>query len=303
MKYYALFSGSANPKLSHDISRLLNKNLGKIEIVTFADSEKRVRIEEEVSDKTCFVIASLSNPVDDHLVELCLIADALKSNDAGKLIAVIPYYGYARQDKAHRSGEGVSARVMARLIEAVEFDKIITVDLHSEIVAGFFDIPIIHLSAESVFADVLTKNSDDYVVVSPDAGAAKRAQHFAEKLNAPLSMMEKKRNLEKLHTLESMHLIGDAIGKTAVLIDDVTTSGSTLVKAAYALKNQGAKKVIACVTHADFVEGTHKVLEDSPLDKIYVTDSIAIKQDYRFPKLEVLPLATLLANQIKKMLS
>lgn len=298
---YTLFSGSANPRLPQSVAELLGKKLGKIEIVTFADSEKRVRIEEDVADKTCFVIASLSNPVDSHLVELCLIGDALKSNDCGKMIAVVPYYGYARQDKAHRDGEGVSARVMARLIEAVDFDKIVTVDLHSDLVAGYFDVPNVHLFGSTIFVDALKKTKEEYVVVSPDAGAAKRSQKFAESLDVPLTYMEKKRSLEKLHELEHMRLIGDVTGKTAILVDDVTTTGSTLVKAAYALKDHGAKKVVACVTHADFVEGTHKILQDSPLDRIYTTDSIHLKPELRFAKLEVVSIAPLLAMQMKKM--
>lgn len=299
---YVLISGSANPHLATAISKQLNKPLGKIEIVTFADSEKRVRIEEKVADKTVFVIASLSNPVDSHLVELCLIGDALKTNDVNKMIAVIPYYGYARQDKAHREGEGISARVMARLIEAIDFNKVVTVDLHSELVAGYFDIQVTHLFGAHIFVEPLTKLGEDYVVVAPDAGAAKRAQQFAHLLNASLSMIEKKRNLEKLHTIEKVRFIGDVRDKTAVLIDDVVTSGSTLVKAAYALKEQGAKKVYAAVTHADFVDGTHTILQDSPLDKVYVSDSIHIPNPYKFPKLEIVPLAPLLSEQIRKMI-
>lgn len=298
---YRIFSGSGNHRLSTAIAGLLNKPLGKIEIVTFADSEKRVRVEEDVADKTCFVIASLSNPVDSHLVELCLIGDALKSNDVGRMIAVVPYYGYGRQDKAHREGEGISARVMARLIEAVDFNKIVAVDLHSDLVSGYFDIPVTHLFGTQVFVSELKKHPDEYVVVAPDAGAAKRAQYFAEALNAPLTLIEKKRNLEKLHELESVRLIGETKGMTAVLVDDVVTSGSTLVKAAYALKLHGAKKVIACVTHADFVKGTHTVLQNSPLDKVYVSDSIEIHLEGRFPKLEVVMLAPLLSERIRKM--
>lgn len=301
MKKYSVFSGSANRRLSHEIAGLLHKELGKIEIVTFSDSEKRVRIEENVADKTVFVVASLSNPVDIHLVELCLIADALKSNDAGKMVAVIPYYGYARQDKAHREGEGVSARVMARLIEAVEFNKIVTVDLHSDLVAGYFRIPAINLTGSSIFVAPLKSLGDDYVVVAPDAGAAKRAQHFADLLSAPLTFMEKRRDLDKLHTVDSMRFIGEVAGKTAVLVDDVVTSGSTLVKSAYTLKDQGAKKVIACVTHADFIEGTPTILDGSPLDKVFVSDSIHIPPEYKFAKLEIIPLGPLLTQQIKKM--
>ncbi len=299
---YKIFSGSANEKLAADVARYLGKTLGKIEIAKFADSEIRVRVEEDVTDKKVFVIASLSNPVDSHLVELCLIADALKSNDAGKMIAVIPYYGYARQDKAHREGEGVSARVMAKLIEAVDFQKIVTIDLHSDLVAGFFRIPLIQLFGAQIFIPILKKLSGEIVVVSPDAGAAKRAQKLAEMLGAPLSYMEKRRNLDKLHLVEDIRFIGNTEGKTAVLIDDVVTSGSTLVKSAYLLKDKGAKKVIACVTHADLIGGTRQVLQESPLDQIYISDTIAIPEEYRFPKLSQISIAPLLSKQIQKML-
>lgn len=298
---FLLFSGTANPHLAHKIAQNLDISLGKIEIVTFADSEMRVRIEEDVRDKTVFVIASLSNPVDSHLVELCLIGDALKNNDAGRMIAVIPYYGYGRQDKAHREGEGISARVMARLIEAVNFNKVVTVDLHSDLVVGYFTTGLIHLYGASVFVEPLKKLGEDLVVVSPDAGAAKRAQKFADLLDAPLIFMEKKRNLDKLHTLDSMRLIGDVKNKTAVLIDDVVTSGSTLVKGAYTLKEHGAKKVIACSTHADFVEGTDSILKDSPIDTFLVTDSIPVKPEQHFSRLEIISMAPLLADQIRKM--
>lgn len=298
---FLLFSSSAHPKLASEVENSLARKLGKIEITTFADSEKRVRVEENVRDKTVFVIASLCSPVDSNLVELCLIGDALKNNDAGKMVAVIPYYGYGRQDKAHRDGEGISARVMARLIEAVKFDKVVAVDFHSELVAGYFNIPVSHLYGAEVFVEPLKKLAEELVVVSPDAGAAKRAQKFADLLDAPLVFMEKKRNLDKLHTIDNMRLVGDVKDRTAVLIDDVVTSGSTLVKGAYALKEFGAKKVIACVTHADFIEGTDSILKDSPIDQMYVTDSIPIKEEQHFPRFHIIPLAPLLCGQINKM--
>jgi ribose-phosphate pyrophosphokinase len=299
---FRIFSGSANHKLAEDTAKLLNKPLGKIEIAKFADSEIRVRIEEDVTDKKVFVIASLSNPVDTHLVELCLIADALKANDAGKMIAVVPYYGYARQDKAHREGEGVSARVMAKLIEAVDFQKIVTVDLHSGLVEGFFRMPLVHLFGAEIFVPILKKFGDGAVIVSPDAGAAKRSQKLAETLNIPLTYMEKRRSLDKLHQVDEMRFIGDTNGKTAVLVDDVVTSGSTLVKSAYLLKEKGAKNVIACVTHADLIGGTRQVLQESPLDKIYVSDTITVPDEYKFPKLHTVSIAPLVAEQIRKMI-
>ncbi len=298
----AIFGITSNPALANELATGLDLPLGKMEVITFADSEKRVRIEEDIRDKNVAVIASLSNPVDSYLVELCLVVDALKSNDAHKIIAVIPYYGYARQDKAHRDGEGVSARVMARLIEAVDISRVIAIDLHSDAVAGFFKVPVTHLSGAPIFVERLLQEPDDYVVVAPDAGAAKRAQHFASLMGAPMVMIEKKRNLDKLHTIDSIHLIGEVKGKTAIIVDDVVTSGSTLVKAAYALEEAGAKKVIACVTHADFVAGTHTILGDSPIPRVLVSDSIAKPEEYKFDKLEILPLANLLIPAIRKVI-
>lgn len=298
---FLLFSSTSHPHLASAVAKLLAINLSKIEIITFADSEKRVRVEENVRDKTIFVVASLCNPVDSNLVELCLIGDALKTNDAGRMIAVIPYYGYGRQDKAHREGEGISARVMAKLIEAVGFHKVVTVDLHSDSVASFFDISVSHLFGAQIFVEPLRALKKDLIVVSPDAGAAKRAQKFSDLLDVPLAFMEKKRNLEKMHTIDSLNLIGNVANKTAILIDDVTTSGSTLVKGAYTLKENGAKGVIACVTHADFIEGTRSILKESPIDRIYVSDSIPVRSQNHFSRLEVISLAPLLAAQIKKM--
>ena len=299
MKNFKIFSGTANLPLAEKIGKILKTPLGKIEIVRFADSEVRVRIEEEVREKICFVIASLSNPVDTHLVEFCLSVDALKQNNAQKIIGVIPYFGYARQDKAHRPGEGVSARVMAKLIEAVGVDKIITFDLHSEAVASFFNVPLIHLFGLSVFLPKIKRLKDDLVIIAPDAGGVKRAQKFAQDLNAPLALIEKKRDLEKIHTLEVLEVIGKVSNKTCCLVDEVITGGGTVVGAAKLLKEKGARKVIACATHADFVEGTAEKLTKSEIDKVYVSDTILLPPDKIFPKLEIVSIGNLIARTIK----
>lgn len=306
MKNFKIFSGTANPPLAEKVASLLKTKLGKMEIVRFADSEVRVRIEEEVANLPCFVVASLSNPVDMRLVEFCLIVDALKQNEAGKIIGVIPYFGYARQDKAHRPGEGVSARVMAKLIEAVGVNKIITVDLHSDSVASFFNIPLIHLFGLSVFLrEIKTRQlagGDDLTIIAPDAGGAKRAQKFAEELGVPLALIEKKRDLNKLHTLAALKIIGDVKNKTVVIIDDVITGGGTVVEAARLLKENGAKAVFSCVTHADFVEGTKEKLVSSKLDKVYVSDTILIPKNNLFSKLRIISVAEPLAEAIAKMI-
>lgn len=303
MSNFKIFSGTANLGLAKKIAAKLKKPLGKMEIVRFSDSEVRVRIEEEVGGQTCLVIASLANPVDTHLVEFCLIVDALKQNEAGKIIAVLPYFGYGRQDKVHRRGEGVSARVMARLIEAVGVNKIITVDLHSEAVGCFFNAPVLHLFGLEIFLEKIKSFKDkNAVVVAPDAGGAKRAQRFAEELGVSLALIQKKRDLGKTQTVKLLDLLGDVKGKTAYLVDDVITAGGTLVEAAKLLKGAGAKKVIALATHADFVEGTREKLRGSLLEEIFVSDTIFLPEEKRFSRLKIISVANLLVESIEKML-
>jgi len=296
-----VFSGDANRKLSEEIVHNMGLSLGKVEIVHFADSETRVRIEEDVEGKDVFIIQGLSNPVNDHLMTLLLMGDAAKRGEARRVIAVVPYHGYARQDRVHRPGECLSAQVVARLIESVGFDKLVTLELHNETILGFFKIPVVHLSGLSVFRPLVEKIKDDVVVVTPDAGALKRAQSFSEGLDVPLALIEKKRDLNTLHKILSMRVVGDVAGKTAVIVDDVIVSGGTLVNAAYLLKQKGAKQVIAVATHADFVAGADKILQDSPVDKIWVTDTIPVSEEQRFPKLKILSMAPLISEAMKKM--
>lgn len=295
-----LVAGSHDHVLAEKVAKIIGCPVTGLEITSFSDTEQRVRIFEDVGDKTVFVLLSVSTPVDSRLLELCLIADALRGADAKKIIAVLPYLGYMRQDKAHREGEAVSARVVARMIESAGYDKIITLDLHSDASAGFFNIPVTHLFSLSLFADLLKEEKADPVVVAPDAGGAKRAQRLAGILSAPMIMLEKTRSLEKIHVVEHMKLIGSSEGKEAVIIDDLVTSGQTLAKAASALKEEGAKKVIACVTHPVFIDTTKKNLENSDLDAIYITDTIPIPKEYMFPKLHVLSVAPILAEAILK---
>jgi ribose-phosphate pyrophosphokinase len=295
-----LFHGSHDLVLAEKVAGVIGCELGRLEITSFSDTEQRVRVLDDVGDKAVFVLLSVSTPVNDRLIELCLIADALKGADAKKIIAVVPYLGYMRQDKAHREGEAVSARVIAHMIEAAGYDKVITLDLHSDASAGFFNIPVQHLFSFSLFSDLFKDEDRKMVVVAPDAGGAKRAQRFATMLSSPMIMLEKTRSLEKVHVVEHMKLIGSAGGREAIIIDDLVTSGQTLAKAARALKEEGAPKVIACVTHPVFIDVTKKVLSDSDIDTIYVTDTIPLTEDQMFPKLKIVSVAGLLAEAILK---
>lgn len=297
-----IFSGNSNPNLANQIAKQLGITLGKVEIIRFADSECRVRIEEDVSGKNVFIIQSLSNPVDQHLIEFLLLGDAVRRGEPKKIIAVLPYHGYARQDRVHREGECLSAQVVAKLIESVGFDKVITCELHNEAILGFFKVPVVHLSGLSVFQKEVAQIKDEIVVITPDAGALKRSQRFAEGLDAQLALIEKKRDLSKPHQIISMRVVGEVAGKTAIIVDDVIVTGGTLVNAAYLLKEKGAKQVIACATHADFVGGSEKVLNESPLDKVWVTDTIPIFEEMRFNKLKIFSIARIIASSMKKMI-
>lgn len=296
-----IFSGNSNIALSASIAIHLNTRLGKVEIIRFADSECRVRIEEEIEDKDVFIIQSLSNPVDEHLMEFLLMVDAAKRCEARKIIAVVPYHGYARQDRLHRPGECLSSQVVSKLIEAVGVDKLITVELHNETILGFFKIPVVHISGLSLFQPLVEKIKDDVVVITPDAGALKRSQRFAEGLDLPLALIEKKRDLNIVHKIVSMRVVGDVKDKIALVVDDVIVTGGTLVNAAYLLKEKGASQVIAVATHADFVGGADKILQESPLDGVWVTDTIPIPDEMKFPKLQILSSSSLIAQTMKKM--
>lgn len=297
-----LFAGNSNLPLATQLARELGKNLSPVEIIRFADSECRVRVLEDVEDKDVFVVQSLSNPVDEHLMELLLMGDAIKRGEPHKLIAVIPYHGYARQDRIHRPGECLSAQLVAKMIESAGFDKIITVELHNDSIMGFFKIPVIHLSGLSIFAPEVRKLHQDVVVITPDAGALKRSQKFAESLDLPLALIEKKRDLDQPHKIVHMRVVGDVSDKTAIIVDDVIVTGGTLVNAAYLLKQKGAKKVVAITTHADFVGGVDKILKDSPIDQIWVTDTIAISDEQKFSKLGVYHIAPIMAEAVRKLI-
>ncbi|OGG06103.1 hypothetical protein A3D05_04090 [Candidatus Gottesmanbacteria bacterium RIFCSPHIGHO2_02_FULL_40_24] len=296
-----IFAGNSNPELARNIASHLEMELGHVEIIRFADSECRVRVEEDVEEKDVFIIQSLSNPVDEFLMEFLLMGDAVKRGEPRRMIAVLPYHGYARQDRIHRPGECLSAQVVAKLIETVGFDKLITVELHSESIVGFFKIPVIHLSGLTVFYDLVKKLNEDVVIITPDAGALKRAQRFAESLDLPLALIEKKRDLDHPHKILNMRVVGEVKDKTAIIVDDAIVTGGTLMNAAYKLKEKGVRKVIAAATHADFVGGADKILQDSPIDGIWVTDTIDIPQVKYFSKLNVSSIATLIASEMKKM--
>ena len=290
-----IFAGSSNPNLASSISEISRIPLGKIDIGKFSDSEIDVWIEDDVNNSNVFIIQSNSKPVNDNIIELLLIADAVRRSGAHKITAVIPYFGYSRKEKQSRRGEPISAKVIADLIITSGINKVICLDLHADAIVGFFDVPVIYLSALEILAAKLKEEKfTDPVVVAPDVGGVKRARNFASLLNAPLAGIEKHRQTDKRDQLEVLSMSGEVSGDTAIIIDDVISTGGTIIESANALKKKGVKKIIVCATHGVFAGDAIKNLENSPVDKLIVTDSIG--QITKSKKIEVVSTASLFAS-------
>lgn len=302
MNDFLLFSGSSNRPLAQEIAKLLNKPLGKVDLTRFADGEIRPWIQEDVRGKIVFVIQSLSHPMDEHIMELTLMGDAIRRSAPVTMVAVIPYMGYARQDKQYRIGEPVSARVIAKFIEVSKFQEVITMDLHNDAIVGFFQIPVTHVSALQLLASEIKKlpgiSRKNSVVISPDVGGVKRARNLAYLLDVPMVVMEKKRYLDRFDTSESFQIIGDVKGKTAIIIDDIISTGGTIAQSAISLKEAGASSVLVYATHAILACDAADTLERSPVDKIICADTIARQTDTVPSKLSYISAAALLADAI-----
>ncbi len=303
-----IFAGNASKNLAKEIAKILKTPLSKSETVKFANSEVRVRVCENVRNETAIVIQSTSNPTDTNLMELFLFCDALKREEAKKVIGVIPYFGYARQDMQHREGECVSANVVIRFLESIGFYKIYTINIHNEATGGVFSIPFKNIDAIPFLAEkvrpYLKNELKKVAVVSADQGGIERAREFGEKLlntsNFTLSVVEKKRNLDKLHKTKALDLYGDVKGKIAIIVDDIVTSGSTLVNAAQLCKNRGAEKVLAVIVHNDFSKEAPQKIQNSVIDKLFSTNTIELKEEQRIPKLQQISVAPLIAKFLRK---
>jgi ribose-phosphate pyrophosphokinase len=300
MKDFLLFAGSSNVPLARDVAKLLNVSLGKVELTRFADGELRPWIEEDVRDKTVFVLESFSYPMDEHIMEMVLMGDAIRRGAPETMIAVVPYLGYARQDKLHRSGEPVSARVIAKFLEVSKYKEVITVDLHNDAIVGFFQVPVTHLSALDLLAAEVKKNIPlrNSIVVSPDVGGTKRARNLAYALDLPIIVMEKKRYLDRHDVTESYEIIGTVKGKTAIIIDDIISTGGTVADSAKSLKEAGATSVIVLATHGVLAGNAKEKLARAPVTDIIITDSINIPKVKLFGRLRVVSIAPILADAI-----
>ncbi|MBI4008717.1 ribose-phosphate pyrophosphokinase [Candidatus Roizmanbacteria bacterium] len=305
-----LFSGTAHPKLSKEVARLLGINLSKAEVVRFGNSEVKVTIQEEVKNSTCIIIQPATDPTDTNYMELFFFCDALKRQEAAKVIAVIPYFGYAKQNMQHRVGESVSVNVIIRFLEAIGFDKIYTFDLHDEATAGVFSIPFKHLSAFPMLAnhirEYFKKNKVDFnnvALVSPDQGAVEKVRNFGKVFfgtgNFSEVVIEKKRDQDIMHKAKPLDLYGDVAGKIVLIIDDMIVSGSTILPAIDLCLERRAKKVYVTAVHHDFTREAPAALQKSKLEKFFTTNTIALQEKQKFSKLEEISIAQIIEDELK----
>jgi len=295
-----LLTGNSNRKLANEVAEYLGIPVCDTLITTFSDGEIMVQINENVRGSDIFVLQSTCTPVNDNIVELLLLIDALKRASAGRITAVIPYYGYARQDRKVQPRVPISSKLVADLITVAGANRVLTVDLHAGQIQGFFNIPVDHLYASPVILDYIKKsNIKDIVIVSPDAGGVERARAFAKRLSASLAIIDKRR--ERENESQVMNVIGDVKGKNTIILDDMIDTAGTIAQAASALKEKGAKKVLAACTHAVLSGPAIDRINNSVIEELIVTNTIQLdsKQE-KCKKLTVLSIASLLAEAIKR---
>jgi ribose-phosphate pyrophosphokinase len=295
-----VFSGNSNPKLAEKICHFLRTGMGKALVKRFSDGETWVELMENVRGKDCFVVQSLSNPANEHLVELLIMIDALKRASADRITAVIPYYGYARQDRKVAPRTPISAKLVADLLEAAGTDRVLSMDLHAGQIQGFFNIPFDHLYASAVTLEwIKKKEKKGLVIVSPDAGGVERARAHAKRLGAGLAIIDKRR--EQANVSEVMNVIGDVKGKEVVILDDLIDTAGTLTQAVPVLIERGATKVYACATHAVLSGPALDRINKSQLEELAVTDTIPVRPEIaNSRKISVLTIAPLLGEAIRR---
>jgi ribose-phosphate pyrophosphokinase len=294
-----LFTGNANPPLAEEICQCLGMELGRAMVKQFSDGEIYVQIQENVRGADVFIIQPTCTPVDRNLLELLLMMDALKRASAERITAVLPYYGYARQDRKDKPRVPISAKLIAKMLQTAGADRILALDLHAAQIQGFFDIPVDHLFAAPVMIDYFKPlNTPDLTVVSPDAGGVERARAFAKRLNAPLAIIDKRR--EEANVAEVMNVVGEVQGRNCLIVDDLIDTGGTLVKGTEALLEKGAVSVSACATHAVLSGPALDKIEESQLKELVFTNSIPLSEAAeRSSLIKSLSIAPLLARAIQ----
>lgn len=295
-----LIAGNSNIGLAKEIADFLNVSLAEATVSNFSDGEIHVQINDNVRGSDVFVVQSTCTPVNNNIMELLLLIDALKRASAARITAVMPYYGYARQDRKAAPRVPISARLVADMLEVAGIDRLLTIDLHAGQIQGFFDIPVDHLYAAPVIVDYVKKEyANDLVIVSPDAGGVERARAFAKRLDASLAIIDKRR--EKANVSQVMHVIGDVDGKNAILLDDMIDTAGTITQGAVALKENGAKKIVAACAHAVLSGPALDRINESPLEEVIVTNTIPMDSNVeKCKKLNVLSVASLLGDAIRR---
>lgn len=276
-----VFTGNANPKLAADVVKPLNISLGRAAIGRFSDGEVNVEILENVRGRDVFIVQSTCAPTNDNLMELLIMVDALKRSSAGRITAVVPYFGYARQDRRPRSARvAITAKVVANMLQTAGVQRLLTVDLHADQIQGFFDIPVDNIYAGPILlGDIWKQRHEDLLVVSPDIGGVVRARALAKHLESDLAIIDKRR--PKANVAEVMNIIGEVKGRTCIIMDDMVDTAGTLCKAAQALKERGALKVVAYCTHPVLSGAAISRISESDLDELVVTDTIPLREDAR----------------------
>ncbi len=299
MNNMKVISGSSNLPVAQKIASYLGEELTKVEIPRFSDGEIYAHIKENVRGSDVFVVESLYPNVNENLVELLILCDALKRSSAKQIIAVVPYYAYARQDRKDRPRVPITAKLVADLITKAGASRMLSVDLHTGQIQGFFDIPVDHLYASPIIIEHIRRdNLKNCVVVSPDAGGMERARYFAKHINSKVAMIDKRR--PKANVTEVMHVVGEIKGKTALIVDDIVDTAGTICKAAEALKKEGATDVIVCCTHPILSGDAIKRITASPISKFITTDTIVLPDNKHFDKLEILSIAPLLGEAMRR---
>jgi ribose-phosphate pyrophosphokinase len=292
-----LFTLNSNRALAEEIADVIGVELGKCTVSRFSDGEIQINIEESIRGCDVFVIQSTSAPVNEHLMELLIMVDALKRASAKTINIVLPYYGYARQDRKARAREPITAKLVANLLETAGATRVITLDLHAPQIQGFFDILIDHLMGVPILAEYFrSKNFDDIVIVSPDHGGVTRARKMADRLKAPIAIIDKRR--PKPNVAEVMNIVGNIEGKTAILIDDIIDTAGTITLAANALVENGATEVYACCTHPVLSGPAIERIQNSKIKELVVTNSIALPEEKKIDKITQLSVAPLIAEAI-----
>jgi ribose-phosphate pyrophosphokinase len=296
-----IFAGNSNRALAEEIAEKIGLPLGLAKVGKFSDGESAIHIEEVVRGSDVFIIQSTCPPANDNLVELLIIIDALRRASAGRITAVMPYFGYARQDRKAKARDPISAKLVANLITTAGADRILTMDLHAPQLQGFFDIPVDHLIGVPILAGYFKEkfqDTSDVVVVSPDVGSVSRSRKFAERLEVPLAIIDKRR--PKANVSEIMNIIGDVNNKRVVLVDDLIDTGGTIVNAVNALVEIGAKEVYACCTHGVLSGPAIERINNSPMKELVMLNTIPVSEEKRIPKLVSISVAPVFAEAIER---